>query len=147
MPDTTSRMAQDGQNGGAHVQVDELLTQARDTITVKRVFGEPIERDGVTVIPVAKVMGGGGGGSGEGPVGGAAAMETEGATGPGGTLMGGSGGGFGVRATPAGVFVIRGGAVQWVPVIDATRIALMGQVVAILFLLVIRGIVKDRAKA
>ena len=47
------------------------LTQAaRDTFTVRRVFGEAYERDGVLVVPVARVTGvmgtGAGGGEGEG---------------------------------------------------------------------------------
>jgi hypothetical protein len=86
------------------MQVDEVLAQARDTITVKRVFGDPIERDGLTVIPVANVMGGGGAGSGDSP--------NEGT---------GSGVGFGVRATPAGVYIIRDGAVEWQPAVDMGR--------------------------
>ena len=45
---------------------NELMTQARDALTVKRVFGEPYERDGVTLIPAAVVRGGAGGGQGEG---------------------------------------------------------------------------------
>ena len=44
--------------------LDELLKGHRDAITVKRVFGESYEKDGVTVIPAAKVMGGGGGDEG-----------------------------------------------------------------------------------
>jgi uncharacterized spore protein YtfJ len=137
------------------MQVEELLAQARDTMTVKRVFGEPIERDGITVIPVAKVMGGGGGGSGEGPmsrtirVGGDAA--TAGSTAEGasdvpdaGAMGSGSGAGFGVRATPAGAYVIKDGQVRWEPAMDLTRIALMGQVVAIVFLLVVRSVLKSR---
>jgi len=36
---------------------------------VKRVFGEPYEKNGVTVIPAARVQGGAGGGGGEGPQG------------------------------------------------------------------------------
>ena len=44
------------------MDVDALLAAAQDTANVKRVFGEPIERDGTLVIPVAVVAGGGGGG-------------------------------------------------------------------------------------
>ena len=40
--------------------LEELLAKANDSITVGRVFGTPIERDGVLVIPVAAVQGGGG---------------------------------------------------------------------------------------
>ena len=49
------------------MDVNELMRQTRDVLTVTRLFGEPVERDGVTVIPVAVVRGGGGGGHGEGP--------------------------------------------------------------------------------
>ncbi len=107
------------------MQVDEVLSQARDTITVKRVFGEPIERDGMTIIPVANVMGGGGAGSGDSP--------SEGA---------GSGVGFGVRATPAGVYVVRGDTLKWEPAVDMGRVILVGQLVAIVALLVLRSILK-----
>ena len=68
-----------------------------------RLFGDPVERDGVVVIPVAVVRGGGGGGHGEGP-------------GPEGVGTGsGSGGGFGIAAKPAGVYVIEGNRVDGVP--------------------------------
>ena len=40
------------------MNVDELLGGARDAISVRRVFGDPIEHDGVMVVPVAKVGGG-----------------------------------------------------------------------------------------
>ena len=46
------------------MNVDELLTKARDAVHVSRVYGEPFEKNGVTVIPAAKVAGGGGGGTG-----------------------------------------------------------------------------------
>jgi uncharacterized spore protein YtfJ len=42
--------------------IDALVKGHRDAVTVKRVFGEPYQKNGVTVIPAAKVMGGGGGG-------------------------------------------------------------------------------------
>jgi len=107
------------------MQVDDILAQARDSMHVQRVFGAPIERDGVTVVPVANVMGGGGAGSGD--------SETEGT---------GSGAGFGVRATPAGVYVIRDGAVEWQPAVDMGRVILVGQLVAIVALLVLRSVLK-----
>ena len=43
----------------------EILEQARDALTVRRVFGDPIEKEGVLIVPVARVMGGAGSGSGE----------------------------------------------------------------------------------
>ena len=48
------------------MNVDEMLSGVRDAMTVKRVYGDPIERDGILVIPAAKVMGGGGGGGAAG---------------------------------------------------------------------------------
>ena len=42
--------------------IDELLQGARDAITAKRVYAEPVEGDGVTLVPAAAVRGGGGGG-------------------------------------------------------------------------------------
>ncbi|HZW43018.1 MAG TPA: hypothetical protein VFF32_01320 [Dermatophilaceae bacterium] len=42
------------------MKVSEVLNTARDTITVKRVYAEPYEQDGVTIIPAAVVGGGAG---------------------------------------------------------------------------------------
>ncbi len=103
----------------------DIVMRAQDVLTVRRVFGEPIERDGVTVIPVARVLGGGGAGIGEdgsAPEGGAGGRGT------------GSGGGYGLKAVPAGVMVIRGGTVSWRPAVDVNRVALGGQLVAIVAL-------------
>jgi uncharacterized spore protein YtfJ len=49
------------------MDVQQLIAQGRDMITAKRVFGDPYEKDGITIIPAATVQGGGGGGGGEGP--------------------------------------------------------------------------------
>ena len=40
------------------MNVEELLSGARDAISVRRVFGDPIEHDGVVVVPAAAVSGG-----------------------------------------------------------------------------------------
>ena len=101
-------------------------------MTVRQVFGEPIERDGLTIIPVAKVMGGGGGGS-SGETGSEGAAET--------ARTSNTGGGFGCRATPAGTSVIKDGTVSWQPALDLNRVILGGQVAGIVLFLVIRSIV------
>ena len=44
------------------MQADEVLTQARDAMTVKRVFSEPYEKNGVTLITAAGIAGGAGAG-------------------------------------------------------------------------------------
>ena len=113
------------------MDVQDVIAQARDALTVKRVFGEPYEKNGVTMIPVARVQGGAGGGGGEGP-------EGQGK---------GSGSGFGMSARPVGAFLIRGDEMTWRPAVDLNRIVLGGQIVAVVALLTVRTIVKARAKA
>jgi uncharacterized spore protein YtfJ len=101
--------------------VDELLEGAREAITVRRVFGEPHEQDGVTVIPAAVVRGGGGGG---------------------GDNENNGGGGFGVMARSAGAYVIKDGEVTWKPAVDPNRIVAGWQLVSLLALLVTSRIVR-----
>lgn len=113
------------------MEVNDVIAQARDTLTVKRVFGEPYEKNGVTVIPAARVQGGAGGGGGEGPQG----------------QGKGSGSGFGLNARPVGAFLIKGDEVTWRPAVDLNKVVLGAQVVAIVALLTIRAIVKTRSKA
>ena len=80
------------------MRVEELLSGARDAISVRRVFGDPIEHEGIVVVPVAKVGGGGGGG---------------------GDSDDNGGGGFGLGAKPVGAYVIKNGEVTWKPAIDS----------------------------
>jgi uncharacterized spore protein YtfJ len=89
--------------------VSKSWAQLREAITKQIVFGEPVEREGVTVIPAATVFGGGGFGAGEEPK-------------PDGPSAGG-GGGYGVAAWPAGAFEITDGQVKWHRSFDATRVA------------------------
>ncbi len=113
------------------MNVMEVIDQAQGSASVKRVFGEPVTRGDVTVIPVAKVSGGGGGGGGK--------QEGE-------HPSEGTGGGFGLGVTPAGVFVIKDSEVRWQPVIDVNRIILGGQLIALTALLVTRAVIRLRAK-
>ncbi|MGH2980203.1 MAG: spore germination protein GerW family protein [Solirubrobacterales bacterium] len=112
------------------MDVSEAVTQIRDAITVKRVFGEPYERDGVVVVPVARVGGGGGGGGGEG-------SEPSASNGSGTKSGSGFGLGFGLGATPVGAYVIEGGDVRWKPALDLTSIVLRAQTAVILVLLML----------
>lgn len=123
------------------MDVQEVMNQARDALTVKRVFGEPYVRNGLTIIPVARVMGGGGGGEGRMAATPPGVEEKAAPTGS------GFGGGFGVAAAPAGVYVVDEADVRWVAALDVNRIVVGAQVVAIVFLLVIRSIARARAKA
>ena len=122
----------------------EVLNQARDAMAVKRVFGEPYEKDGTTVIPVANVMGGAGAGGGTG-VGATPEGASEVAGGK-GAADSGYGMGYGLRASPAGVYVIKGGEVEWKPALDMNRLTLQRAGVAIVALLVFRSIIRALAK-
>lgn len=112
------------------MDVREIMGQARDAMTVKRVFGDPVERNGITVIPVARVMGAAGGG------GGTSAEQEE----------SGSGSGFALRATPAGVYVIRGETVRWEPALNLNRVILGGQFVVIVLTLAVSAVARARAR-
>lgn len=118
------------------MEASEILEKARDTLTVRRVFGEPIEREGTLVVPVARVRGGAGAGSGEGKM-------QEGEARPVGT---GRGGGWGADAKPVGVFVIVDGDVRWRPAVDVNRVVLGGQIAFVVGLLVLRSIVLSRRR-
>lgn len=116
------------------MNVIDMVADARDAVTVQKVFGEPIHEDGMIIIPVARIASGGGAGSGE--------------SGPGqnGQSGAGSGGGFGLRGVPAGLFTIHNGEVRWQPAVDVNRAILGGQVVAVAALLVLRSYLKIRAR-
>ena len=126
------------------MDVHEVLNHARDAMTVKRVSGDPYEKDGITVIPVASVMGGAGAGGGTGK-GAQPAGAGEEVVGEGGKDSG-YGMGYGLRASPAGVYVIKGGAVEWKPALDMNRLTLQRAGVAIVALLVLRSIIRTLAK-
>jgi uncharacterized spore protein YtfJ len=87
---------------------DDIVTTARDALTARRVFAEPVERDGVTLIPAAVIRGGLGGGGG----------QRSGDGGPAGTAETGEGGGFGLVAGPVGAYSIRDGRVRWHPAVN-----------------------------
>ena len=96
----------------AHVQ--ELLENARNGVSAGQVFGEPYEKDGVTIIPVARVVGGGGGGYAGGE---------------------GSGSGYGMLADPVGAYVITEGRVKWEPAVNVNKIVTGAFIVAAIAIL------------
>ncbi|WP_236791088.1 spore germination protein GerW family protein [Amycolatopsis sp. GM8] len=107
----------------------ELATTVRDAISVRRVFADPIERDGVVLVPAAVVSGGAGGGNGQDEKG-----------------QEGEGGGFGVGARPVGAYLINGDRVGWLPAVDVNRLVMTVGVVAIAYLVTRAQIVRARAK-
>jgi uncharacterized spore protein YtfJ len=109
------------------MDVQELIAEARDAMTVRRVYGDPYERGGVTVIPAAVVRGGSGGGSGR-------SDEGEG------------GGGFGLAARPVGAWVITDEGVTWKPSPDVNRIVLGGQLIGLAFVVFLGRVLLARAR-
>jgi len=95
------------------VSDQEIVTSIADRLKasgdVKVVFGEPRAIEGKTIVPVATVayaFGGGGGGG----------LRGEG---------GGGGGGGALRVQPLGVLEITGESTRFVPIVNATRLAMM----------------------
>jgi hypothetical protein len=104
-------------------QARQTITQIAETFTARRVYAEPFQQQGVTVIPAAEIRGGGGvGGQGER-----------------------SGGGVGVRARPVGAYVLKDGAVEWKPAFDLSRAVFRGQIVAVALLFTVAWIFGRRA--
>ena len=90
------------------MNVEQVLQRSGELMSAGRVFGVPIERDGVTLVPVAWVVGGGGGGVGGPP-------ESP-----------GDGAGFGVMSIPIGAYAIKNGEARFVPTYDVGLLALVG---------------------
>lgn len=109
-------------------EFEKLLGPADRALNARRVYAEPLERDGVTVIPTAAVRGGGGGGGG---------TDAEGRT-------SGTGTGFGLTARPVGAFVIRQGKLGWRPAVDVNRVILGAQILAGLALILTAAIFRRR---
>jgi hypothetical protein len=87
------------------------LREALDSIVADpaaaQVYGQPYRLDdGVTIVPVAKVGG---------------RMKKPGAT----------DNEVRMSAKPVGVFVVKNGEAAWVPALDSTRIALMGELIGL----------------
>ena len=90
-------------------KTDDLLTALAERVGARvnasTVFGAPVEREGVTVVPVSTVWFGFGGGGG-------ADVHAD---------QSGEGGGGAGRATPAGHIEIRDGRSRFVPVVHPAR--------------------------
>jgi len=107
----------------------ELISGALDVMNVKRVYGDPYEKNGLTVIPAAIVGGVGGGATGD---------QTDGDS--------GRERGFGLMARPSGAWIIKDGLVTWKPAIDVNRIALGGQIIAFTAIFMAGRILLERAR-
>jgi uncharacterized spore protein YtfJ len=143
---TTDSMDSTPDTGGRRsrlrgVDPGALTRAVQDVLTVRRVFGEPYERGGVLVVPVAKVLGATGSGYGSGEGGdGADGKDAGYGSGEGG------GGGFGVRVRPVGVYVLDDQGVHWRPALDLNRIILGGQLVGMVVVVALSRALRRRRR-
>ncbi len=104
--------------------VELLASQLGSSADVKHIYAEPIERDGVTIVPVAKVRYafGGGGGQKDGEE--------------------GSGGGGGVAVTPIGYIEIKNGETRFRQIIDSASLLSLMAIGSLSLLTIFWGISK-----
>ncbi len=95
----------DRKTEGTAVKLRDALDSIVPDPAAAQVYGQPYETaNGVTVVPVAKVRG---------------------------RTKPGAGTDLHLTARPVGVFLIKDGEATWVPAIDSTRIALMGELIGL----------------
>ncbi len=99
VPPDVERKGRQAVAGPAQGLVERLAERLGAAVSASAVYGAPAERDGVTVIPVAKVRWGFGGGG-----------DTE----------GNGGGGGGVTATPVGYIEVSGSGATFRPIHQRT---------------------------
>jgi uncharacterized spore protein YtfJ len=114
------------------MELENLLAKVGDNLSVRRAFGTAYEKDGMLIIPVALVAGGGGAGTartrrgdsaarpGSPPEAGPAAHDAA----PRESGPADVGGGFGGLVLPSGAYVVKGDQVRWVPAVDGTIVVL-----------------------
>jgi uncharacterized spore protein YtfJ len=109
MADTLEDAEKEARASAADNGVTRLADHLGRNASASAVFGAPVEREGVTVIPVARVRWGvGGGGRGRRK----------------GQTDDGFGGGGGVQAAPLGFIEVRDGAARYRRIRDPLRVAL-----------------------
>ena len=108
--------------------VERLAQQLGASVNVQTVYGTPVERDGVTVIPVARARYGFGGGSGTNT----AAAE-------------GSGGGAGMLLAPVGYIELKQGSSRFYPIRESVvpLVAVSG-LIALLLLRSVPKLLRNR---
>lgn len=124
MTDPADKAKRDAESQAEDDRLTKLIESLGGTASAQAVFGTPIEKDGVTVVPVARVRYGVGGGGGRGQ--GRKKRDT------GDVDQVGYGHGGGVQASPVGFIELRDGEATYKRIADPTR----SVAVALLFPLV-----------
>jgi uncharacterized spore protein YtfJ len=118
--------------GPADTLLERLAEKLGGTARASTVFGEPVERDGVTVIPVAKARWGFGGGSGTGRSRRGGEPETG----------SGTGGGGGLTISPAGYIEVKGGTSRFHAIREPMALAPLVIVAGVTAVLLLRGLTR-----
>jgi uncharacterized spore protein YtfJ len=111
---------------------ERVIQRLRQMMTIDKVYGTPIEKGGMTLIPVASIRIGGGGGGGGG--------SDDHASGS------GEGAGFGAVARPVGVYVIEDGNIRWKPALDIVRLVVVANLTAVAYFFFTWRIERARAR-
>jgi uncharacterized spore protein YtfJ len=117
--------------------LDQLATRLGGRATASAVYGEPVERGGITIIPVAKVGWGFGGGAGRG-------RDTKG---EGDGEGSGEGGGGGAAVRPIGYIEISDGRAEFRRIADASTLLPLAPLfvaAGIGIMLILRGVARVR---
>ncbi len=101
--------------------INSAVEHLRASASVKTVYGEPVEVDGKTIIPVARVAYGFGGGTGT-----KHGKPAEGKKQ--GTADTGEGAGGGLSAKPVGVVEISGAETRFVPIAQTKKFAIVAAI-------------------
>jgi uncharacterized spore protein YtfJ len=106
--------------------VEQLAHSVGASARAEAVFGRPVERDGITVVPVARVRWGVGGGYGKKPK----SPDT------------GGGGGGGMVLSPAGYIEIRQGETRFRPIVDPALVFATAAGLGVMAFLVVRRLTR-----
>jgi uncharacterized spore protein YtfJ len=126
MADPMTEAKREAEADAANERFSKLLESLGGAATAKAVFGEPVEKDGLTIVPVARVRFGVGGGGGRGP-----GRKKKGDDSDAEQVGYGQGGG--VQAGPLGYIELSGGKASYRRIADPARplaIALLSPLVA-----------------
>jgi uncharacterized spore protein YtfJ len=114
----------EARSAGANTLIDGFVERMAERVgakaSVRAVFGDPIERNGITVIPVARVRWGFGGGAGRGPIAvgpGPGDDPAAGSTFDAGLSGSGTGGGGAATADPVGYLEIGPDGASFKPIV------------------------------
>jgi uncharacterized spore protein YtfJ len=114
MSDPMDEAKREAEADAADERMSKLVETLGGTASAQAVFGAPVEKDGVTVVPVARVRFGAGGGGGRGP-----GRRKKGDAGDG--EQAGYGHGGGVQAAPVGYIELSGGKATYRRISDPAR--------------------------